>query len=107
LVKAERDPAVFFVTVGGIKDRKRLGITENRRGTLKTGAMVAQIFLGLPGVALKNIPQRATSIAGCHGFTPVRLAAKRQASGAAGSGSDVDRLSTPPSQDWQPYRFQV
>jgi hypothetical protein len=70
--------------VGGIKDGERLGITENRRGTLKTGAMVAQIFLGLFGVPLKNIPQRATSIAGCHRFAPMRLAAERPGISRAG-----------------------
>jgi hypothetical protein len=39
VVKAKRDPAVFLVTVCDIKDRERLGITENRGGTLKTDAI--------------------------------------------------------------------
>ena len=53
-VQAKRDPAIFLVTVRGIKDGERLRIMENRGSPLKTNAMVAQIVLGLDGIPRKN-----------------------------------------------------
>jgi hypothetical protein len=69
-VQAQRDPAIFFVTVRGIKDGERLRITENRGSPLKTDAMVAQIVLGLAGIPRKNTPQCLTSTARYNGFPP-------------------------------------
>ena len=62
------------MTVCHIKDGKRQGVVENRRSTLKTDAMVAQIVLGLTGIPRKNIPQRLTSTVRHNGFFPAPLA---------------------------------
>jgi hypothetical protein len=83
-VQAKRDPAIFLVTVRGIKDGERLRIMENRGSPLKTDAMVAQIVLGLDGIPRKNIPQRITSTARYDGFSPA-AGAERLRSPAAGS----------------------
>src|SRR5438132_13052968 len=48
------------MTVCHIKDGKRQGVVENRRSTLKTDAMVAQIFSGFLGIPCKDMLQYTT-----------------------------------------------
>ena len=63
--QAECDPATFLMTVCDIKNRKCLGVPENRGSTFKTDVMVAQIFSGFHGIPCKDIPHCPTPPRSC------------------------------------------